>query len=215
MWIHLTFSNYKTIVFLNCLLIKTNFVTRLISVIIILLFSFTAFPQLESRKALFKAENGKVSFISDAPLEMIKAESNAMTGLIDPEKRTFAFQVETKTLNGFNSPLQEEHFYENYIESDKYPTATFSGKIIENVDFDKPGDIIIRAKGVLDIHGEKMERIIKCQLVSQPNGFLARSTFTVSLADHNISIPKLVYQKIAEEVQVLIEVEFQKIVHEE
>lgn len=161
--------------------------------------------QQEKSRSLYKTSEGHVAFVSDAPLELISAESSALKGLLDPGDGRFAFQLETKTLTGFNSPLQQEHFYENYIETEKYPTASFNGKIIEKVDFNKPGKQEVRAKGILDIHGVKKERIIKCILEIEPGRFSAKSIFTVILDDHNISIPKLVYQKIAEEVHVTID----------
>jgi len=159
---------------------------------------------------IYQTQSGSVSFVSDAPLELISAESNQLKGIVDPAARTFAFQLEIKSLKGFNSPLQQEHFYENYMETEKYPTATFTGKIIEDVDFKKPGEVKIRAKGELTIHGIKKERIIQCNLKIKEDGFTAQSDFTVLLEDHNISIPKLVYQKIAEEIKVKISAEFHK-----
>lgn len=164
----------------------------------------------ETNRSIYKAENGLVSFTSDAPLEIIKAESEELKGIVDPAKNTFAFQLNTNTLTGFNSPLQQEHFYENYIETEKYPTASFSGKIIEQVDFDKPGTQTIRAKGILEIHGEKKERIIKVVIETGNQVIIAKSSFYVNLDDHNISIPKLVYQKIAEEIKVDIDVVLQR-----
>ena len=159
----------------------------------------------DQSNVLFKTDNGKVSFTSDAPLEVIKAESNELKGIVDPVNQTFAFQVNIKSLRGFNSPLQQEHFYENYMETEKYPTASFSGKIIENINFDEAGSYDIRAKGDLDIHGVKQERIIKCNLIINENEYTVISEFIVHLTDHNISIPKLVYQKIAENIKVEIQ----------
>jgi hypothetical protein len=172
--------------------------------------SLAAQGQEGSGKVLYRASDGRVSFVSDAPLELISAESDQLNGLLDPEEGTFAFQLATKTLKGFNSPLQQEHFYENYIETEKYPSATFTGKIIEKVDFGTPGTQEIRAKGILDIHGVKQERIIKCDLLLEEDRFTATSTSLVNLDDHNITIPKLVYQKIAEEIRVEIRVTFPK-----
>ena len=177
---------------------------------IFLWMSFGLYSQEEGASVLYRAENGHVAFVSDAPLELIAAESDALKGLLDPVKGTFAFQVATRTLTGFNSPLQQEHFYENYIESDKYPIASFSGRIIETVDFMTPGQLEVRAKGILDIHGVKKERIIKCTLDIGQYQLEATSTFLVNLDDHNITIPKLVYQKIAEEVEVRVDVTLEK-----
>jgi len=141
---------------------------------------------------------------------LIYAESNELKGIIDPARQTFAFQLDVRSLKGFNSPLQQEHFYENYMESDKYTNASFSGKIIEKINFETNGTYSIRAKGILDIHGVKQERIIKCELTVEEKVIKARSEFIVSLTDHDISIPKLVYQKIAEEIKIEIRAELKK-----
>lgn len=156
---------------------------------------------------LYRTNYGNISITSDAPLELIRAQSSELRGIIDPVKYTFAFQIEILSLKGFNSALQQEHFYENYMETDKYSSASYSGKIIEKIDFKKDGNYDIRAKGILDIHGVKRERIIKCSLKIKDEIIEASSNFEVALADHDISIPKLVYQKIAEVISVEIKTE--------
>ena len=163
-----------------------------------------------AEEGIYRCENGKVSFLSDAPLEVIHAKSNKMRGAIDPEKQTFAWTVDVKTFEGFNSPLQREHFNENYMESKKYPKASFAGKIIESIDFQKDGTYSVRAKGQLSIHGIEQERIIKSQLEVAGDKIRVQATFTVPLSDHNITIPKIVYQKIAEEISVTVDAEMVK-----
>ena len=152
----------------------------------------------------YRVEDGTIDFRSDAPLELIEASSGNLRGIINPEDNTFAFAVKASTFQGFNSPLQREHFNENYLESKKYPEATFTGKIIEHIDLSKPGNYTIRAKGKLNVHGVEQERIIKSEVVSSGNTLEVSSNFTVLLEEHNIRIPKIVYQKIAEEIQVHI-----------
>ncbi len=154
---------------------------------------------------VFSCDNGYVSFRSEAPLEIIQAESRQLRGMVDSEEQTFAWTVEIRSFAGFNSPLQHEHFNENYLESKRYPRASFSGKIIETVDFSKDGTYSVRAKGKLQIHGREQERIVKGQLVVSGNRLRIQADFSVLLSDHDIRIPKIVYQKIAEEVQVRVE----------
>ena len=156
---------------------------------------------------VFRCENGKINFKSEAPLEVISAKSGKLRGVIDTAKQTFAWSVEIKTFEGFNSPLQREHFNENYMESKKYPKASFSGKIIEKIDFQKNGTYSVRAKGQLNIHGVEQERIIKSQLEVSGGKLRVQASFTVPLADHNITIPKVVYQKIAEEIAITVNAE--------
>ncbi len=163
--------------------------------------------QADEREALklFSCENGFLAFISEAPLEVIQAESKRLRGVINPEQQSFAWTVEIRSFEGFNNPLQREHFNENYMESKKFPKASFSGKIIETVDFSQNGQHIVRAKGKLNIHGKEQERIIKSQLIVDGNKIHIRTDFTILLADHDIRIPKIVYQKIAEEVNVHVD----------
>jgi polyisoprenoid-binding protein YceI len=171
---------------------------------------FLAVADISAQQNLFRTRKSKVDFLSDAPLELIKASSIKLQGIIDPEKRTFAFSIPTDSFKGFNSPLQQEHFYENYIEAKAYPISNFAGKIIEQVDFSLDGNYTIRAKGKLNIHGVEQERIIKVNMRIVKGVIYADATFTVLLQDHNITIPKVVFQKIAEEIKVDVAAEFEK-----
>jgi polyisoprenoid-binding protein YceI len=147
-------------------------------------------------------QKSQMSFTSNAELELIRAASDKVQGLIDPASNQFAFSVDVQSFRGFNSELQREHFNEKYLESEKYPKARFSGKIIEPVDFTTNQSYDVRAKGELDIHGQKQTRIIKTK-VTVENGLVYLETrFFVPLADHNISIPSIVSQKIATEIEV-------------
>jgi hypothetical protein len=171
--------------------------------------SLTSFDSI-AQQSIFTSRKSKVDFVSDAPLELIKASSNKLMGVIDTEKRTFAFSIPTETFKGFNSPLQQEHFYENYIEAKTYPISKFEGKIIEQVDLKQDGVYSIRAKGILNIHGVEQERIIKVDLRISKGVIYANANFTVMLQDHNITIPRVVFQKIAEEIKVNVNIEFEK-----
>ncbi len=151
---------------------------------------------------VFSTGNGSITFSSDAPLELIKASSNEMRGKLDMAKKIFAFTIRINSFTGFNSPLQKEHFNENYMESVQYPNASFSGRIIEDIDLSKDGSYSVRAKGNLTIHGVTQERIIKCDLVVKEGKVSVKASFTVLLAEHNILIPKVVHEKLASEIKV-------------
>lgn len=152
--------------------------------------------------SIFNITKGNISFSSDAPLELISAVSNELKGLIETEKKQFAFSVKVRSFKGFNSGFQKDHFNENYLESDKYPDATFSGKIIEDVDFTKNNILTVRAKGILTVHGVPKERIIKSDMTIKNGIIFIKANFTVLLADHNIPIPKVVHEKLASEIKV-------------
>ena len=147
-------------------------------------------------------KESEMTFTSNAELELIKATSRKVKGLIDPGTNEFAFTVDVKSFLGFNSALQREHFNEKYMESEKYPLASFSGKIIEPIDFSVDGIHDVRAKGQLNIHGQKQIRIIKSRVRIDNGVVYVQSQFFVPLSDHNISIPTIVSQKIATEIEV-------------
>ncbi|MEZ4984741.1 MAG: YceI family protein [Saprospiraceae bacterium] len=162
-------------------------------------------------QVVWRSVAGSIHFTSDAPLELIEAQSNELKGILKPSDGSFAFAVEISSFQGFNSALQREHFNENYLESHRYPKATFAGRIIEDVDFSRPGTYTIRAKGVLTVHGIEHERIIRSEVVLTQNELRLTSAFTVPLADHHISIPHIVHQKIAEEINVKVSAVFKQV----
>jgi polyisoprenoid-binding protein YceI len=171
----------------------------------ILLFLFVGFlSSAAMSQQRYRIEKGEISFTSDAELELIKASSNSVQGLLDPESNQFAFTIDIQSFKGFNSDLQREHFNEKYLESDRFPKARFSGKIIEQIDFSRNDTYEVRAKGELDIHGEKQTRIIKGKITTQDGRVRIEASFMVPLADHNITVPSIVKQKIATEIEVVL-----------
>src|SRR5882672_1064314 len=119
-------------------------------------------PGLLAQK--FVTDKGTVKFTSNAQLELISANSDKVHGMIDASSNQFAFLVNINSFRGFNSELQRHHFNDNYMETEKFPKATFSGKVIEQVDFTRDSTYEVRAKGSLEIHGQKQTRIIKAKL---------------------------------------------------
>lgn len=172
---------------------------------IIFFLTFLGFTAIAQAPTVFSTRNGKAYFLSDAPLEMISATSTSLIGLLNIVDRRFSFSIPVKTFEGFNSALQQTHFNEDYLETDSYPQATFKGKIIEEVDLGAPGQYRIRAKGKLDIHGLDNDRIIRCDVSVEPGIITVKAKFTVFLDTHDIKIPSIVNQKIAEEIQVEID----------
>lgn len=177
--------------------------------IIILILSLTLIPTVHSQQ-VYITHNGVASFVSNASLEVIKAESKEVEGAIDLSNRNFVFTIDNKSFKGFNSPLQQEHFYENYMETHLYPVSTFNGKIIEEIDLKSSQEQMVRAKGILDIHGVSQERIIKGTVKVINDKIQVKAEFSVLLEDHQIKIPKVVNQKIAESITVSVSTELTK-----
>lgn len=158
------------------------------------------------QNGLYAVSKGSVTFESEAPKELISARSEALTGLVDAEKKTFIFRIPINSFQGFNSPLQREHFNENYMESRVFPEASFSGKIMEAVPVGVPGTYPVRAKGRLTVHGLSVERLIPVTVeVQNAQRWVVTADFKVPLVDHQIKIPRVVYEKLASEIKVHID----------
>ena len=157
---------------------------------------------LNAQDNLYFTDKGSIVFTSDAPLEVITAASDQLAGILNLDDRTFSFSIPMSSFEGFNSSLQRTHFNENYLETEKFPKSTFNGKVIEEVDFSQRGNLKVRAKGKMLIHGIEQDRIIRCSLNISEGKISISSSFTVLLEDHDIKIPSIVQQKIAEEIQV-------------
>jgi len=157
---------------------------------------------------ILKFSHGTITFVSEAPLELIKASTSEFQAVIDTVSGKFAFSVPISSFIGFNSPLQREHFNENYLESVKYPKATYSGKIIEAWQTPSSSARKVRTKGKLTIHGVEKEQLIEAVLQKEGKLLHVKSTFKVKTTDYNIKIPKLVVQKIAQEIDVTVDAYF-------
>lgn len=170
---------------------------KYILIIVLIMGSFGLFGQ-----SLFKSTSGRIHFISDAPLELIEAETESFRMLVDTSKMEFAITIPIRSFIGFNSPLQQQHFYENYMETDRFESATYSGKIIGNISL-SADTLELTAKGKLKIHGQEKLRIIPVQAIWINDETLEiAGNFTIALQDHDIDIPRVVYQKIAENIRV-------------
>ena len=172
--------------------------------IIIIVFSTAAF---DTEEQVYFIQKGAIIFKSNAPLERIEARSEGLKGAIDIKKRTFAFTIDILSFDGFNNPLQKTHFNENYMESTEHAQASFIGKIIEKTDLSQDGEFTLRAKGKLKIHGVEQERIIKSRVRIKDGVLSLNAFFTVFLKEHDIMIPKIVQQKISQEIQVSVQAE--------
>lgn len=152
----------------------------------------------------FEVDKGEIDFTSNAKLELIKASSQKIQGIIDPATQQFAFIVKIQSFEGFNSGLQREHFNERYMETDKFYHATFSGKIVEAIDFSKDGVYEVHANGNLIIHGKKQPRVVPGKIKIEKGVLTVDADFNVPLVDHDIKVPEVVGAKIASEILVKI-----------
>lgn len=149
------------------------------------------------------ARDGKIRFFSHAPLEDIEATNSSVLSIIDLEKGQVAVDLLIKAFE-FEKKLMQEHFNENYLESGKFPKATFKGmfSVPENLKLMEDGTYEVMVKGELTIHGVPKPLETGATLVVANSRLSGQLKFTVKVADHDIKIPKVVMKNIADEVEV-------------
>ena len=96
----------------------------------------------------------------------------------------------------------QEHFNSEYLESDKYPKATFKGKIQESINAAQNGTYTVTAVGELDVHGVKQNRTLPGKITVSNGTLSLTSEFMVKCADHDIKIPTIVFHNIAESIKI-------------
>lgn len=161
----------------------------------------------------FFSKDGNVAFDANSPLEKIEGKTNKGTLVIDAATGKVESAVLIKGFH-FKSALMEEHFNENYLESGKFPKATFAGDIADfkNVNLSKDGSYPINIKGNLTMHGVTKPVTAKGNLTVKGGTITnANAAFKVLMADFGIAIPSAVKDKIAKEAKIDINCAMQKL----
>lgn len=151
-------------------------------------------------------KTGEINFEASVPsFEEVKAKNKSVTFVLNTETGDIAALALIKGFR-FKIALMEEHFNENYIESDKYPKATFKGKVYgfemsklseTNKDFS--------IKGTLELHGKSKEITVPAKIKKTADGIEITSSFSVNSDDFNIQIPKVVSNKVSKKVNISLD----------
>ena len=156
----------------------------------------------------YMTKTGYIWFYSDAPLEKNEAHNRQVNAALDTQTGDFVFKVLMKSFI-FEKALMQEHFNENYVESDKYPNATFKGRItnLEDIDFSKPGGYEAVVEGELTIHGQT-NKVKENGMFEVKSGSINGTTkFTIKLGDYKIGIPGAVAGKLSEVIEITVDIE--------
>ncbi|WP_295121684.1 YceI family protein [uncultured Chitinophaga sp.] len=172
---------------------------RLILLMALLPCAATAFAQ-----DVYSSRNINLSFFSKAPMEDIDAKTSQGVSAINIKTAAVYFKVPVNTFQ-FRKSLMQEHFNENYLETDKFPYAEFKGRILELPDLTKPGTYNVTVEGTLNMHGVVKTYREKGTITVSPGKLAVNCTFKVRIADHKIKIPTLVIRNIAEVVDVTVD----------
>jgi hypothetical protein len=150
---------------------------------------------------LMKSDKSLVTFFSKSPLEDIDAKNNSIVAVMNTASKDVQIQIVIKGFV-FKSALMQEHFNENYMESEKFPLSTFKGKINEVVDYTKDGVTKVTANGKLEMHGVTKEVSLMGTITVKENAVIIDARFQVKLEDYNIKVPSLYVKNIAETIDV-------------
>ncbi|MCH8232938.1 MAG: YceI family protein [Bacteroidetes bacterium] len=153
------------------------------------------------------SEKSNIVFFSSALLEDIEARNEKAKSVFNADNGDIVFSIPVNQFQ-FAKSLMQEHFNEKYMESDKYPKTIFKGKVL---DFEKGSENNnVWTEGELEIHGVKRNVKIQGNLIFKGEKVIIESKFIVKLEDYEIEIPKLLFQKIAEEVEVTVNFEYKR-----
>jgi polyisoprenoid-binding protein YceI len=154
----------------------------------------------------FYSKNAKVNFYSETPLEDIEAKNKSAVAVLDSKSGAIQFSVLIKGFEFKNEEMQE-HFNEDFMESDKFPRSEFKGQIVNNVsvNYKKHGTYNVQVKGMLTIHGIAKEVVSNGTVKVDNDGLKANSSFNITLADYGIKISKLVGDKIAKTIKITVD----------
>lgn len=146
---------------------------------------------------------GYIKFFGSTPMENIEAITNQASSVIDVSTNDVVFQVLMNSFT-FEKALMQEHFNENYVESEKYPKAVFKGKIASDVKLMKPGTFTTTIEGTMTLHGVEQNIKAPATIIVDKDGIKLSSEFKMAPEDYKIAIPGAVRDKIAKEMALTV-----------
>ena len=157
----------------------------------------------------YLCRDGHIWFFSTTPIEDIEAHNKQASGIIDTQTGEVVVSVLMKSFD-FKKALMQDHFNENYCESDKFPKGKFKGKItnLSEIDFNKSGSYTANMSGVLNIHGVDKEIETPVELRIDSDNINVKGKFVTAPSDFEIEIPSVVKDKIAKQLDVNIDMSF-------
>lgn len=179
---------------------KTFFTT------LVLFICFLSFSQEK-----YITRSGTIHFEASVPsFEEVDAKNSNVSGVLNASTGEFAALALMKGFR-FKVALMEEHFNENYVDSDTYPKAVFKGTI-ENFDRNalSSAATTYSMNGSLTLHGKTKAITVPVLLKADGDVIHLSSEFILNPGDFDIKIPKIVRKKIAEQVEVVVQFALKK-----
>ncbi|MEI6576634.1 MAG: YceI family protein [Bacteroidota bacterium] len=172
---------------------------------------FICFLSLSLNAQVFVTKNGLVHIFSKTTMENVEAKNNQVNCAYDVKTTNLVFKVLVKSFV-FERALMQEHFNENYMESDKFPSANFTGKVTNasDINFAKDGIYKATVEGNLVIHGVTKKVTEQGTFEVKGDKIMLKSKFAVVYADFNIKIPAAVAKSFTESIDVNVDLSMDK-----
>lgn len=172
----------------------------------IFLIGFLVTASAVQAQGRYFTKSGRITFYSNAPMEDIEASTRTAAAVLDAASGTLQFSVLMKSFD-FKKALMQEHFNENYVESDTYPNGEFKGMIVNNaeINYKEPGTYTANVKGKLTIHGVTRDVATTGTITVAPDGLKTNAVFNISLLDYKIKRPALVKEKLSNTIRITID----------
>jgi polyisoprenoid-binding protein YceI len=139
-------------------------------------------------------------------MEDIEAKNKTVTAVLDSKTGAMQFSVQMKGFE-FEKALMQQHFNENYVESNKFPKAEFKGALTNNssVNYTKDGTYVVTVKGKLTLHGVTKDVEAPGTIKVDGGKLEGKSTFNIRLSDYKISIPSVVKEKVSNSIKIIVD----------
>ena len=147
----------------------------------------------------YLTREARLDFDAGSPLEDIEAFTESGSAVYDANTGKIGVQV-LMTSFQFQRALMQEHFNENYVESEKFPKASFKGLYSEG-----------NVSGGLTIHGVTKEIKVPARLNQENGNFVLVTSFDITLADYDVKIPSAVANKISKKASIQVHATLKKI----
>jgi polyisoprenoid-binding protein YceI len=155
--------------------------------------------------------SASVNFDATTSLDVLpKADNKTAVAALDTKAGTVAFEVVIKNFT-FGNPMIQDHFNgEGWMNSDKFPTASFKGKITDaaSVNFAKDGTYTADIEGDLTIHGETKPVKTKATFVVAGKKINAKSSFSIKLEDYKVDGKAIAAGKVSKEPTINVSADF-------
>lgn len=175
---------------------------------IVFILSFVLFAGAVSAQDKYFTKTGKIHFDATTPKspESIDGVNKSSICVVDTKTGNIQFSLLMKGFE-FERALMQEHFNENYVESNKFPKTEFKGLITNNasVNYAKDGVYPVKVKGKLTMHGETKDIEADGKLTVKAGKISANADFAVTLADFKVTIPQLVADKVAKTAKITVD----------